>query len=70
MKSSVLNTLDSDSRTSRRTHFSFLCLYMILAAVAGICAGMQKVTASNFVRQFAVIILIGLALTTWSDPVR
>ena len=38
---------------------------MILAAVAGaFVLGMQKVTASNFVRQFAVIILIGLALTT------
>lgn len=44
--------------------FRFYVFYMIFAAVAGaFVLGMQKVTASNFVRQFAVIILIGLALT-------
>ena len=44
--------------------FRFYVFYMILAAVAGaFVLGMQKVTASNFVRQFAIIIVIGLALT-------
>ena len=44
--------------------FRFYVFYMILAAVAGaFLIGMQKLTASNFARQFAVIILIGLALT-------
>ena len=44
--------------------FRFYVFYMILAAVAGaFVLGVQKVTASNFARQFAVIILIGLALT-------
>jgi hypothetical protein len=44
--------------------FRFYVFYMIFAAVAGaFLIGMQKLTASNFARQFAVIILIGLALT-------
>ena len=44
--------------------FRFYVFYMIFAAVAGaFVIGMQKLTASNFVRQFAIIILIGLALT-------
>ena len=44
--------------------FRFYVFYMIVAAVAGaFLLGMQKVTASNFVRQFAIIILMGLAFT-------
>lgn len=44
--------------------FRFYVFYMILAAVSGaFVLGMQKVTASNFARQFAVIVLIGLSLT-------
>lgn len=44
--------------------FRFYVFYMILAAAAGaFLIGMQKLTATNFARQFAVIIVIGLALT-------
>ena len=44
--------------------FRFYVFYMLLAATGGaFVIGMQKVTATNFARQFAVIILIGLALT-------
>jgi len=44
--------------------FRFYVFYMILAAVAGaFVIGMQKLTASILARQFAIIILIGLALT-------
>ena len=44
--------------------FRFYVFYMILAAVGGaFVIGMQKVTATNFVRQFAIVILMGLALT-------
>lgn len=44
--------------------FRFYVFYMIAAAVAGaLIIGMQKLTARNFIRQFAMIILIGLALT-------
>ena len=44
--------------------FRFYVFYMIAAAVAGaLVIGMQKLTAKNFIRQFAMIILIGLALT-------
>ncbi len=42
----------------------FYIFYMICAAVAGSFAiGMQKLTTTNFIRQFAVIITLGLALT-------
>lgn len=42
----------------------FYVFYMISAAVVGaFVIGMQKLTATNFIRQFAVIIIIGLALT-------
>lgn len=44
--------------------FRFYVFYMIAAAAAGaFLIGMQKLTAANFARQFAVIIVIGLALT-------
>ncbi|HKR59143.1 MAG TPA: glycosyltransferase family 39 protein [Pyrinomonadaceae bacterium] len=44
--------------------FRFYVFYMIFAAVAGaLVIGMQKVTATSFARQFAIVILIGLALT-------
>src|SRR6185503_15476701 len=44
--------------------FRFYVFYMILAAVAGAFAiGMQKVTAKGFLRQFLIIITVGLALT-------
>lgn len=44
--------------------FRFYVFYMILAAAAGaFIIGMQKVTATSFARQFAVIIIVGLALT-------
>ncbi len=44
--------------------FRFYVFYMIFAAVAGaFVIGMQKVTATSFARQFAIIILMGLALT-------
>lgn len=42
----------------------FYIFYMIAAAVAGSFAlGMQKITTTSFIRQFAVIITLGLALT-------
>ncbi len=42
----------------------FYVFYMICFAVAGAFAiGMQAVTATSFIRQFAVIIILGLALT-------
>lgn len=42
----------------------FYVFYMITAAVAGaFVIGMQKPTATNFIRQFVIIIMIGLALT-------
>lgn len=42
----------------------FYVFYMILFAVAGAFAiGMQAVTATSFIRQFAVIIILGLGLT-------
>lgn len=41
----------------------FYVFYMITAAVSGaFLIGMQKVTATNFIRQLAVVITIGLAL--------
>lgn len=44
--------------------FRFYVFYMILAAVAGgFVIGMQKLSATNFLRQFAVIVVIGLSLT-------
>ena len=44
--------------------FRFYVFYMILVAVAGaFVIGMQKLTTTNFVRQFAIIIVIGMALT-------
>ncbi|MGI8918011.1 MAG: glycosyltransferase family 39 protein [Pyrinomonadaceae bacterium] len=44
--------------------FRFYVFYMMVAAVGGaFLIGMQKLSASNFARQFAIIILIGLALT-------
>jgi len=44
--------------------FRFYVFYMILAAVAGAFAiGMQKVTAKGFLRQFLIIITVGLART-------
>jgi membrane protein implicated in regulation of membrane protease activity len=44
--------------------FRFYVFYMIFTAVAGaFVIGMQKLTATSFARQFAVIILVGLALT-------
>ena len=44
--------------------FRFYVFYMMAAAAAGaFLIGMQKLTAANFARQFAVIIVIGLALT-------
>lgn len=44
--------------------FRFYVFYMIAAAAAGaFLIGMQKLTAATFARQFAVIIVIGLALT-------
>lgn len=42
----------------------FYIFYMISAAIAGaFVIGMQKVSATGFVRQFAIIVTIGLALT-------
>ena len=42
----------------------FYVFYMITAAVAGsFFIGMQKPTATNFIRQFAIVVTIGLALT-------
>ena len=44
--------------------FRFYVFYMICAAVAGaFVIGMQKLTAKGFARQFAIIIVVGLALT-------
>jgi hypothetical protein len=44
--------------------FRFYVFYMIFAAVAGaFVIGMQKITATSFARQFAIVILTGLALT-------
>ena len=44
--------------------FRFYVFYMILVAVAGaFVIGMQKLTPTNFLRQFAIIVIIGLALT-------
>jgi len=44
--------------------FRFYVFYMIFTAVAGsLVIGMQKVTATSFARQFAIIILIGIGLT-------
>jgi hypothetical protein len=44
--------------------FRFYVFYMISAAVAGaLVIGMQKVTATGFARQFAIIVLVGLGLT-------
>jgi hypothetical protein len=41
----------------------FYVFYMITAAVSGaFLIGMQKVTATNFIRQLAVVVTIGLAL--------
>jgi len=42
----------------------FYVFYMVTAAVAGAFVfGMQKVTATSFMRQFAIFITLGLALT-------
>lgn len=42
----------------------FYIFYMITAAIAGaFVIGMQKISAKNFARQFAIIVTIGLALT-------
>jgi hypothetical protein len=42
----------------------FYVFYMISVAIGGaLIIGMQKLTATNFIRQFIVIILIGLSLT-------
>lgn len=42
----------------------FYVFYMISAAIAGaFVIGMQKLTPTNFVRQFAIIVILGLALT-------
>jgi 4-amino-4-deoxy-L-arabinose transferase-like glycosyltransferase len=42
----------------------FYVFYMICVAIGGAFAlGMQQVSATSFVRQFAVIVLLGLALT-------
>lgn len=42
----------------------FYIFYMITAAIAGaFVIGMQKLTPTNFVRQFAIIVTLGLALT-------
>jgi dolichyl-phosphate-mannose-protein mannosyltransferase len=42
----------------------FYVFYMIVVAIGGAFAlGMQKLTATSFLRQFAAIILLGLALT-------
>ena len=44
--------------------FRFYVFYMILVAVGGaFVIGMQKLTTTNFVRQFAIIMMIGLGLT-------
>lgn len=44
--------------------FRFYVFYMIVAAVAGaFIIGMKKVTAKDFARQLAVVIIIGLGLT-------
>ena len=44
--------------------FRFYIFYMIVVAVAGaFIIGMKEVTATNFARQFAVVVVIGLALT-------
>jgi hypothetical protein len=44
--------------------FRFYVFYMILVAVAGaFVIGMQKLTTTNFIRQFAIIVMIGLGLT-------
>ena len=42
----------------------FYVFYMIVVASAGaLVMGMQKITATNFVRQFIIMIVLGLALT-------
>ena len=42
----------------------FYVFYMISAAVAGsLLIGMQKVSATSFVRQFGILVIIGLGLT-------
>jgi hypothetical protein len=42
----------------------FYVFYMIAAAIAGgFILGLQKVTPTNFVRQFMVILLVGVSLT-------
>ena len=42
----------------------FYVFYMIVVAIAGaFVMGMQKITATNFVRQFIIMIVLGLALT-------
>jgi hypothetical protein len=44
--------------------FRFYVFYMIFVAVAGaFVIGMQKLTPTNFIRQFAIIIMIGMGLT-------
>jgi 4-amino-4-deoxy-L-arabinose transferase-like glycosyltransferase len=42
----------------------FYIFYMVVAAIAGaFIIGMRKITAANFLRQFVIIVVIGLALT-------
>ena len=42
----------------------FYVFYMITAAIAGgFVVGLQKITPTNFIRQFIVIIVVGVALT-------
>ncbi len=44
--------------------FRFYIFYMITVAVAGaFVIGMQRLSATNFVRQFAIIIILGLGFT-------
>lgn len=44
--------------------FRFYVFYMLVAAVAGaFVIGAGKITGVNFIRQFAVIVILGLALT-------
>lgn len=44
--------------------FRFYVFYMITAAVGGaFVIGMQKLSTANFIRQFAIIVILGLGLT-------
>src|SRR5437879_4889504 len=55
---------DRRQRMGHALYVGFYIFYMLIAAVTGAFAmGMRAFSAQSFVRQFMVIILMGLALT-------